>query len=353
MIYSVGIYIVVGIIIMFLIFIVLKKTKRDSRLKIDSSLSAVIKNDSLIAHDSSSKKEDSYTKEDKQQKSSTDITKKDTIKDKFELGAKYLPVYKEQIMSFGEIEPSVFQYFKGSKILIVEDNKINQKILLNVLKEIKDDLVVANNGKEAVERLLDNNERYDLILMDISMPIMDGIQATKEIRNSGNIYNIPIVTVTAFTSGVEIGQMFDAGANAFLTKPLDIHKLFTVMSLFLDNKNSDLSIEEEFKIVGVDISKLENENLKPNIERFVNNYAYLQMELPLWIEKEDYTKVEQALNELYEMFGLIGADNMKELIVDMQKTLNSNRKDLLVYTILFRAKYKVLINSYKRYLKLK
>jgi len=346
MIYSVGIYIIVGIIVMVLIFLVLKKTKRDNRYKIDSNLSAVIKNDSLITHDSSNKKED-------KQKSSTHIVKQDVTKDKFELGTKYLPVYKEQIMSFGEIEPSVFQYFKGSKILIVEDNKINQKILLNVLKEIKDDLVVANNGKEAVERLLDNKERYDLILMDISMPIMDGIQATGEIRNSGHIYNIPIVTVTAFTSGVEIGQMFDAGANAFLTKPLDIHKLFTVMSLFLDNKNSDLSIEKEFKIVGVDISKLENEKLNPNIERFVNDYAHLQMELPLWIEKEEYSKVEQALNELYDMFGLIGADNMKELIADMQKTLTSNRKDLLVYTILFRAKYKVLINSYKRYLKLK
>ncbi|MEO1954088.1 MAG: response regulator [Campylobacterales bacterium] len=202
------------------------------------------------------------------------ITISQRYKENIDLNSSLL-VYKKDMPSIDDVKPDYFEYFKGQQLLIVEDNKINQKILLNVLKNINTPIDVANNGQEAIEKVLNEKKSYDMILMDISMPVMDGINATKHIRDDKKCNDIPIVTVTAFTSGLEIGQMFEAGANAFLTKPLDIHKLFIVMLLFLDNSKSDLPVEKEFEILGINLADVKqtmhvNTNeLKETIEEFL------------------------------------------------------------------------------------
>ena len=266
-----------------------------------------------------------------------------------------LLVYKKDMPSIDDVKPDYFEYFKGQQLLIVEDNKINQKILLNVLKNINTPIDVANNGQEALDKVLEEKKHYDLILMDISMPVMDGINATKHIRDDKEYNNIPIVTVTAFTSGLEIGQMFEAGANAFLTKPLDIHKLFTVMLLFLDNSKSDLPVEKEFEILGVNLADVKqtmhvNTNeLKETIEEFLNKFYILEDNIPKWIEHHNFIEVQNALDELDMIFDLIGAKKMQKFIEDMKNALNK-AEDIESYKVLFKAQYKALLNTYRKYL---
>jgi len=266
-----------------------------------------------------------------------------------------LDIYKKDIPSIDDVKPDYFEYFKGQQLLIVEDNKINQKILLNVLKNINTPIDVANNGQEALDKVLEEKKHYDLILMDISMPVMDGINATKHIRDDKKCNDIPIVTVTAFTSGLEIGQMFEAGANAFLTKPLDIHKLFTVMLLFLDNSKSDLPVEKEFEILGVNLADVKqtmhvNTNeLKETIEEFLNKFYILEDNIPKWIEHHNFIEVQNALDELDMIFDLIGAKKMQKFIEDMKNALNK-AEDIESYKVLFKAQYKALLNTYRKYL---
>jgi signal transduction histidine kinase len=118
---------------------------------------------------------------------------------------------------------------KKSKILLVEDNEINQEIMLEFLKESNLDIDVANNGQIAVQKAKQNS--YELILMDIQMPIMDGYEATKQIRNL-NI-NTPIIALTANTMKEHIDKACSVGMNEYLLKPIDIHNLYEVLLKFL------------------------------------------------------------------------------------------------------------------------
>jgi len=265
-----------------------------------------------------------------------------------------LPVYKNDMPVIDEVKSEYFEYFKGNKLLIVEDNNINQKILLSVLKSINTPIDVADNGQEAIKKVLEENNKYDMILMDISMPVMDGIKATKEIRQNSKYDDIPIVTVTAFTSGLEIGQMFEVGANAFLTKPLDVHKLFLSMLLYLDNKKSDLSIEEEFDIVGINLDETVNSMhadsnaIKETIEEFLNKFSSLQDRIPKAIEENNLVQAEMLLDELDMILDLIGAKRMQIFIEEMKVSLKNN-EEIEYFKILFIAQYKALLNTYRKY----
>jgi signal transduction histidine kinase/CheY-like chemotaxis protein/ligand-binding sensor domain-containing protein len=105
-------------------------------------------------------------------------------------------------------------------ILVVEDNRINQTVLSHQLKNLGYAVEVAENGAEAVEKV--KTSRYDLIFMDVQMPVMDGLQATQEIRSLGeNWASTPIVAVTANAFQSERERCFSFGMDGYLTKPVD------------------------------------------------------------------------------------------------------------------------------------
>lgn len=131
---------------------------------------------------------------------------------------------KEDIL----IEKSLFS---AKKILLVDDNITNQMIILGLLEDYVADIDVANNGEEAVE-LFEKN-KYDLILMDIQMPIMDGYEATKIIR--GIDEDIPIIALTANAMSEEIEKTKAAKMNEHLTKPIDVAKLFNTISKYINS----------------------------------------------------------------------------------------------------------------------
>lgn len=107
------------------------------------------------------------------------------------------------------------------KILIAEDNPINVKVALFTLKNIASEIHIAENGEKALEKYSTNN--YDVILMDVKMPVMDGYQATRKIREmekeNGFIKQIPIIAITANNQVEEIEECLSIGMNGFLSKP--------------------------------------------------------------------------------------------------------------------------------------
>jgi CheY-like chemotaxis protein len=110
------------------------------------------------------------------------------------------------------------------KILIVDDNPINLKFLYYSLKRFYE-IETASNGKEALQKL--EKSPSDLVLMDLAMPIMDGVQATAAIRNSANkkISEIPVIFVTTNDFEHEKQRCFDAGATDYMLKPIDAQTL--------------------------------------------------------------------------------------------------------------------------------
>ena len=116
----------------------------------------------------------------------------------------------------------------GKTILVADDVEINREIIAGMLSEIEGlTLDFAVNGKEVVEKFSEAPERYSLILLDVQMPEMDGIEATKIIRNLGlaNAREIPIIALTASSGGEGVAQCLKAGMDGFIEKPPDYFKL--------------------------------------------------------------------------------------------------------------------------------
>ncbi len=117
---------------------------------------------------------------------------------------------------------------KDISILVVEDNLINQKVILKVLERLGFAADIANNGFEAVEKV--QQKSYDLVFMDMEMPEMDGIEATRKIRELGDLASSPIIiAMTANATSEDRNRCFEAGMQDFISKPITLHTTETAL----------------------------------------------------------------------------------------------------------------------------
>ena len=125
------------------------------------------------------------------------------------------------------------------KLLIVDDNPINQKFLFYSLKKYYE-IETANNGQEAVKIL--EEKYFDVVLMDLSMPVMDGADATLQIRESISFRNkhIPIIFVTTNDFEHDRVRCIENGGDAYLIKPIDVEKLLSTIIFHIDQKQDML-----------------------------------------------------------------------------------------------------------------
>ena len=118
----------------------------------------------------------------------------------------------------------------GLNILLVEDNEINQLVATMMLEKLNIKAEVANNGQEGVDKYLANKDKYDLILMDLQMPILSGYEATVKIREIDK--NTPIIALTAAAMIEDKQKVIEAGMNEHLSKPIDKKELFRVIEKY-------------------------------------------------------------------------------------------------------------------------
>ncbi len=121
----------------------------------------------------------------------------------------------------------------GMKILAAEDNKINQMVLKQIFRKWKAEIDFALTGKEAIEMIKKNE--YDVVIMDLQMPEMCGIEATKIIRNSKSTElnsKIPILALTADAFGESKQKVLDLGMNDYITKPFEQEELYEIIKKY-------------------------------------------------------------------------------------------------------------------------
>ena len=134
---------------------------------------------------------------------------------------------------------------QGFKILLVDDNEINQEIVMGLLENSKIELDIASNGKEAIERF--QSEKYRLILMDIQMPIMDGYEATEIIRQKDK--DIPIIAITANAMKDDIAKSLKSGMNSHINKPISVEELYeTILKYAPQSDISDSTITVQNRV---------------------------------------------------------------------------------------------------------
>lgn len=179
---------------------------------------------------------------------------------------------------------------KSKKCLLVEDNETNQIIANNILSKIGFDVDIAENGFEAVNKVFQN--KYDIIIMDIQMPVMDGYEATNRIRRLDA--KIPIIGLSAYV--LEKEKMFSnsTGFNSHLGKPINIQELYEVVKKYFETEDIDL-INSKTKQ-----DTVLNKEMDEKIE--VQNFDYLKSNFT------DKHMIELLLNSFLETYATIGQD---------------------------------------------
>jgi signal transduction histidine kinase/BarA-like signal transduction histidine kinase len=127
---------------------------------------------------------------------------------------------------------AALRILKGKRVLLVEDNKINSEIGQEILESEGIIVTIAENGKLAIEEL--EKSAFDLVLMDCMMPVMDGYEATRLIRENPAYNNLPIIAMTASTLQEDIERTLEVGMNAHLSKPVEPELMFIEMALWLE-----------------------------------------------------------------------------------------------------------------------
>jgi CheY-like chemotaxis protein len=127
------------------------------------------------------------------------------------------------------------QKMKQSRLLLVDDNEGNISLFQDYLQAQGFYIIVARNGAEAIERT--QEEKPDLILMDIQMPGMDGLEATRRLRGDASLAQLPIIVLTALAMPGDKENCLAAGANEYLSKPVNLEKLVQTIKTYL-NLNS-------------------------------------------------------------------------------------------------------------------
>jgi len=131
---------------------------------------------------------------------------------------------------------------RGARVLLVEDNEMNQELATELLSQAGMEVVLANNGREALD-ILAQDSRFDGVLMDCQMPVMDGYTATREIRGIPAFATLPIVAMTANAMAGDREKVIEAGMNDHIAKPLNVGEMFSTLALWI--KPDGAAIAEE------------------------------------------------------------------------------------------------------------
>lgn len=220
----------------------------------------------------------------------------------------------------GEFVPSappVSVRFKG-KVLLVEDSPTNQMVARNLLEKVGCEIWIAQSGEEAIQQVV--QRPFDLILMDISMPGMDGLEATRAIRQLGGCYGqLPIVAMTAHALAQDRASCLNAGMNDYLTKPIRRPQLHEMLSRWLEPASplggaidgvasaasSPMLLDEQaLSALGSEITP---EALQGIVELFTDELVRLQSQLAQAIHHSEWSSASAYAHAIKSSSGSLGA----------------------------------------------
>lgn len=225
---------------------------------------------------------------------------------------------------------------KGNRILLVEDNEINQELIKELLKDSGIIIEVAQNGQEGVEKFKKGS--FELILMDIQMPILDGYEATKKIRKIDK--NIPIIALSANAMKEDIEKTILSGMNKHLNKPIEVDKLFETLLEFIsplkqenqeEIKNSDKKALPQFETLDIDYALnlvMGFENAVKQLLKGLIKYKNINIDN---LNNDEFKRLMHTLKGLLASAGALDVSEMakrieitldKDLIPDFREKLN-------------------------------
>ncbi len=260
---------------------------------------------------------------------------------------------------------------KGASILLVEDNVINKEIAIKLLTCAGFVVDVAENGQKSIEML--GKRAYDIVLMDMQMPVMDGATATREIRKDGRFNDLPIVAMTANDMEADIEQCLEAGMWDHIGKPIDRVELFSKLLKWVKPRQ----IKEVQETTGMSLIETEKEEPKPAkqdnlpdipgldtrlgllrvmgkkafyldmLKKYIDNQAQAPSQILQSLDSGDYRTAERLAHIDKGVSGNIGASRLQKLAADLEKSIRENlpREEITAMLETFAAVHENLIAS--------
>jgi CheY-like chemotaxis protein len=252
------------------------------------------------------------------------------------------------IKTFGGERPAVpdldVTRLRGARVLLVEDNEINREVALGHLADAELIVDVAENGAVAVQMVQQND--YDGVLMDVQMPVMDGLEATRTIRSDPDLQNLPIIAMTASALASDREACQQAGMNDHVAKPVEPDQLFGALNRWVKRPEGagngsakaqrrsaeDISDRALPEIAGIDTRvglKRTGGNSK-RYERLLRRFAQQQADVITGISKAllsgDSVTAERTAHSLKGAAGTLGAVALAELAAKVETALKSGQE---------------------------
>jgi len=274
-------------------------------------------------------------------------------------GFNNLIMQKSQVYTTEVVEH--LESINGAVILLVEDNHINQQVATELLYKIKADVVLAQNGLESFEKI--KQRQFDLVLMDIQMPVMDGLTATRKIRAlKGKYETIPIIAMTAHAMTGDREKSLDAGMNDHISKPIDPNTLYACLShwikpkenIVLKKTDAPQEIREketiDFKIlqerlpdIDMDIGLKQiggNKELYLKLlEEFIQENKHVANHIKKALKRNDKETAVRLVHSLKGLCATLGAKGLNLTVMALEAAIRDKTKDL--YVILKQTEFEL------------
>lgn len=226
----------------------------------------------------------------------------------------------------------------GARILLVEDNEINRELAEELLLQQHVELSVAPNGQEALKQIEKNS--FDLILMDCQMPVMDGYEATRAIRQQTQFADLPIIALTANALTQDIERAMEAGMNDHIAKPINIQKMYSTISKWLPKQTLPLTNQSQQNSSTARGSKgqantrlphLPNLNIQHGLAhtqsenlyckmltRFIEKYQNFMTELEEHLSQQEWDDAKRINHSLKSIAATLGMAHLSEIAAKLE-----------------------------------
>lgn len=246
----------------------------------------------------------------------------------------------------------------NKNILVVEDNELNQRLIESVLQSYGASTTIAHNGMEALEKAVSNT--YDIILMDVNVPIMNGIDVTRILRTQHGIQT-PVVAISGHSDKLSIKKCLDSGMNSFLLKPFEISDLQKIVLTEIEKftmkdshnakvmKNLLQQTKEADKYNLDKLHELSNGN-EELIANWMNHFRVLVskgiQEIDRIVETKEYTIENKIFHELNNYTSYFGVELLREYLKDLPKIHKSSSTEEIMDHLNLISEELQSINTY-------